>query len=332
MPALTPKGYTTHAPICIDGNAQFVPNATNGVKSGNGTQTNPYVIEGWDINASTDDGITINNTNVHFTIRSCSIHEGYAFLHDGIEFLYVNNGTIDNNNIINNGMGLNLLQSNNIKISNNTFNNIRGYGIFLICSNSSVSHNHFSNCSEAIAIGNTNISVMYNSIDSCLGGIHIYEYSNLNKILYNDIANNSVFGIHMWRANRNIISHNTISYNGIGIEICSGYPDRSRYNRIYQNKFLNNYNYKQARDDDGSNFWNTTQNYGNYWSDWSSPDNNTDGIVDFKYYLDGGKGANDSFPIAWTPPPPPVPESPPPALALALMIILPLVVVARRRK
>ena len=37
---------TPHAPILIDGNANFT--AGNGVVSGNGTAVDPYVITGWD--------------------------------------------------------------------------------------------------------------------------------------------------------------------------------------------------------------------------------------------------------------------------------------------
>ena len=43
------SAYITHDPIYIDGNADFTP--ANGVKSGSGTQSDPYLIEGWDIKA-----------------------------------------------------------------------------------------------------------------------------------------------------------------------------------------------------------------------------------------------------------------------------------------
>jgi len=60
-------GLTPHTPILIVGNADFTP--ANGVSSGTGTPSDPYVIEGWDINASTAVGIDVRNTNTPFVIR-----------------------------------------------------------------------------------------------------------------------------------------------------------------------------------------------------------------------------------------------------------------------
>ena len=46
---------TVHDPILIVGNAEFT-NAS-GVVWGSGTESDPYIIEGWDINASAANGI-----------------------------------------------------------------------------------------------------------------------------------------------------------------------------------------------------------------------------------------------------------------------------------
>ena len=61
-------------PIHIDGNLGF--NETNGVSSGDGSISNPYIIENWDIDASVSHGIYIENTNVYFVIKNCVIHDG----------------------------------------------------------------------------------------------------------------------------------------------------------------------------------------------------------------------------------------------------------------
>jgi hypothetical protein len=70
--------YTSHPPIEIRGNDEFT--SANGVVSGVGTPEDPFIIEGWCIDAtggwSPHDGscrvaVMIHQTDVHFTIRDC---------------------------------------------------------------------------------------------------------------------------------------------------------------------------------------------------------------------------------------------------------------------
>ena len=56
----TVSAYTVHDPIHIDGDADFT--AANGVTGGSGTASDPYIIEGWDIDATTAHGIWIEET------------------------------------------------------------------------------------------------------------------------------------------------------------------------------------------------------------------------------------------------------------------------------
>jgi hypothetical protein len=73
-------------------------------------------------------------------------------------------------------------------------------------------------------------------------------------------------------------------------------------NRIHHNILINNYaGGKQGYDDVGGNFWNDTTE-GNYWSDYHLQsqgcwDNDTNGICDAPYVIDGGAGAKDFYPI-----------------------------------
>ncbi|MEM2583428.1 MAG: right-handed parallel beta-helix repeat-containing protein [Candidatus Thermoplasmatota archaeon] len=125
------NGLTPHAPIQISGNAQFTPQ--NGVVGGSGTASDPYIIEGWDIDISTGSyhGISISNTNAYFVIRNCSIHGGYNAYNNGISFYNVRNGKIENCTIYNNYYGIifEYQGSNNIIVSNNVYGN--GEGIYL---------------------------------------------------------------------------------------------------------------------------------------------------------------------------------------------------------
>ena len=51
------EALSAHAPICIEGDEDFT--SANGVTSGVGTAEDPYVIEGWIINASEGHGVRI---------------------------------------------------------------------------------------------------------------------------------------------------------------------------------------------------------------------------------------------------------------------------------
>ena len=74
--------YTPHDPIYINGNYDFT--SENGVTGGSGTYNYPYIIEDWEINASSKDGMIIWNTSVFFEINNCCIHSG-GMKKDGIE-------------------------------------------------------------------------------------------------------------------------------------------------------------------------------------------------------------------------------------------------------
>ena len=70
--------YAEHAPILIDGNDDFTPE--NGVTGGSGTELDPYVIEGWEIDTSVAGSygsqvcVEILNTDAHFIIRNMYVH------------------------------------------------------------------------------------------------------------------------------------------------------------------------------------------------------------------------------------------------------------------
>ena len=107
MLAAPASALTPHEPILIIGNDDFTP--ANGVTGGSGTKSDPFIIEGWDINASTADGIEIRVTDIHFVIRDCVIHDGYDD-NEGIRFSDVINGKIENCTIYNNFVGISLVE------------------------------------------------------------------------------------------------------------------------------------------------------------------------------------------------------------------------------
>jgi len=109
-----------HDPISIVGNAGFAgPNATTGVVRGSGSATDPYVISGWDIDASGADGINVKDADAYFVIRDCYIHDGIANYNTGIYLENCRNGVITNNTCLYTWDGVYLLSSSDITVTDN---------------------------------------------------------------------------------------------------------------------------------------------------------------------------------------------------------------------
>ena len=165
--------YTTHAPIAISGDAGFIV-GTNGVTSGNGSATNPYIIEGWDIDASTATGISIMTANVHFEIRNCYIHGGVTNNYSGITTMLCTNATIKNNelnNMVNSFMDM---LSSNIVVQDNIFSPpSMSFGCMMLLTNEfSITGNDFlSGAVDIYLFGATNGTLANNDMNE---GILMY--------------------------------------------------------------------------------------------------------------------------------------------------------------
>ena len=109
-------GLTIHPEIYIVNDQQF--DLAHGVIGGSGTELDPYVIQGWEMDASTTStaGIDIRYTSVYFVIRDVYVHG----VTDGIDFLYVVHGTVENTTTANNFNGITLSSSVADVIANNT--------------------------------------------------------------------------------------------------------------------------------------------------------------------------------------------------------------------
>jgi parallel beta-helix repeat protein len=162
-------------------------------------------------------------------------------------------------------------------------------------------------------------------------GMHL-DSSNC-RIAYNTITDNMVYGIHVWGGYGNEVVNNLIAHNSNYGIFVNAYASE---NCICNNTFVgNNGSGIQAYDDGSNNRWNisgTPHGYGNYWSDWTSPDSEPDGIVDYPYLLDGSAGAMDHHPLA-TMPTEPIPEfGMIPLAVMALIVVILIVGEERRRK
>jgi parallel beta-helix repeat protein len=264
--------YNTHEPIYIKGNSNFTE--ANGITSGKGTADDPYIIEGWDISAASQDGITIINTSVFFIIRNCFIHDG-AEKNDGIAFLNVTNGKVELNIITRNRYGIVFREQKAGK----------------------------ENCENNII---TNNSLTLNKIGISFQHLLRLHHCN-NTISYNRISNNGA-GIYMTMSANNLIAYNNFILNNeyaIIHEMCRG---GGQYNLIHHNNFIGNEGEKGQVCEKGLpvNYWNREYPFGgNYWSDYTGSDTyqgpdqdipGSDGIGDTPYTIPPGKN-EDAYPL-----------------------------------
>lgn len=113
----------TRDPIAIDGNADFT--AANGVTGGRGTPEEPFVIEGWRIRVSGDGtGIDVRDTTAPFILRNVDIgpetvpSDGGM---TGISLDTVRSAALENSTLDDSMMGLYVVDSSGIRVTNTTF-------------------------------------------------------------------------------------------------------------------------------------------------------------------------------------------------------------------
>ena len=148
---------TSHNPIRINSNSDF--DASHGVTGGNGSASNPWIIEQFDINGA-DSGycLYIGNTTDYFIVKYCYFH--HASGNPGT--YYWNSGLILNN--VTNGKVM------DCSVYSNT-----GHGGILLKDSDENAIEHVS--------GYSNVR-----------GLYLY-YSDNNVITYNNFSSNSLHGI-----------------------------------------------------------------------------------------------------------------------------------------
>ena len=85
----------SRGPISILGNADFVEE--NGVIAGSGTEDDPYLIAGWEIELGSDDlfGVRIENTTAHFLLRGVQVSDAMNVAGAGIRIAFAEAGRIE---------------------------------------------------------------------------------------------------------------------------------------------------------------------------------------------------------------------------------------------
>jgi parallel beta-helix repeat protein len=227
------------------------------------------------------DGIFLTDSDNNILVKSTCLNNGFAGIYLGSDSC--GNALIDNK-CSNGEAGIFSDSSCQNILKNNT------------CSNNSIGIILYSNSGGNSLISNTCSNNTY--------GIGI-QNSDGNSLINNTCSSNNLYGIAVFYSSSNSVTDNTCSDNVLyGLFI---HPKSSCNNRIWNNTFYHNNgagdfydrSHVQARDDGTNNWWNSTDGYGNKWSDWRGPDLlPPDGIVDIPYRIDGTAHSRDYYPIA----------------------------------
>ena len=177
-----------------------------------------------------------------------------------------------------------------------------------------IQHNTLYNNRWGILIDRqTNETTLINNTLCCnIGDIQLWA-ARSNIVAYNRLGPNSNYGIVLDIADENLIVNNTISETKVGgIRVLGGTGNSIEHNIFDINtgyaiifEAATSSNYVRFNDFTGNNLGgvqaldNGTDNdiVYNYWSDWTSPDNDGDGFVDFPYVIHGIASNEDYHPL-----------------------------------
>lgn len=289
----TSSQYTEHDPFVIESDAELTEQGW----PGNGTEENPYLIEGLSIKSdSSASCIRISNTRKHVLLRDCGIQtESESHYNYGIYLVNTENITIERCEINYDHRGIWVEESSGIEIRMNVIvpNSIESYGngIFLYRSfDCKILANEIGTYRYDIYTWSDGIEVLESnncsfSDNRIIGHARSVEVLDSN---YSEITENTMhschYGIYLSGSNQSQITKNTIylaSYVGVVIRTSSNAS-------IYSNHV--GWNTINAQENGTSNQWDDGISEGNYWSDYSG---------EGTYIIDGSASSVDHFPSLW---------------------------------
>ncbi len=216
---------TSHPPISIYGNTDLADTAQSEGWPGDGSENNPYIIEGYSIDGNGSECMNVQDTTDYFVIKDCTFFNGS----EGIKFNNLTHGVIKNNMINSTDIGIYIGRDNSQnKIIDNTLFSNEEYGIRIEgpSKNNTISRNFiYNNKKYAVYIKKSNfVNISDNTIKENDNGINIIESSNLT-ILNNSLHSNDGDAIvifkdgHFKDGHVNIIDNSLVNnQDGIRVE------------------------------------------------------------------------------------------------------------------
>ncbi|HLF07421.1 MAG TPA: PKD domain-containing protein, partial [Thermoplasmata archaeon] len=243
-------------PITINSNADFT--AGNGVRSGTGTASDPYVIDCWTITMPTQMvGITVSNTNAYFIVRNVDV-PGNMYT-DCVKLNTVKNGILELMNLKSCKTGIWIGQAGSAGMS------------------------------EGLTLRNNLITQSFDA------GINI-SAAGYGAMSGNQITGGRGVGLKLGQITGNgwSITDNFVGDNS-GDAVLAGGGNWGTLAVLHHNTFYNNKGGATPQASGPGPRWDDG-GQGNRWSDWTGPDADTNGIVDNPYSITGS-AEKDRFPI-----------------------------------
>ncbi|MFW9910667.1 MAG: nitrous oxide reductase family maturation protein NosD [Candidatus Thorarchaeota archaeon] len=239
------NNITPHAPIRISGNLDFISQGW----SGNGTESDPYIIENLFISAN-EACINITDTDAFFKIKDCVLDADIignpGSRESCVYFRNVTNGLIVDSTISSQAHAVFIDDSDFCRIDGcHVSAEWRGLRIInctsFILSNSRLMSN---NTREFLAEYTNHLLIMSNHLiggHSASGGVSVFEStefeirnntiqshenegifisnSSYGLIVNNSLSDNSASGIALWSAKNTIADSNSVYNNGVGFNL-----------------------------------------------------------------------------------------------------------------
>jgi nitrous oxidase accessory protein len=223
-------------------------------------------------------------------LKSLTIRNGGVGIEDaGIEISFSDNCLVELCRLVDSYAGLYLYGSsyNSVK---RCYIESNGCGIYFYESPSGPYVDNASNLIENNVIqSNTYFGILFE---------HMIAYHASNQIRGNRIVDNNLGFFMIMSQENEVLRNDFITNTGYGIShaVCIGGGELNRY---HHNNFLynNGGSIQAANNGFGTDYWYSQEDEeGNYWSDYSGPDNDGDGIGDVPYDVDGD-ACQDLYPL-----------------------------------
>lgn len=189
----TPTQGIPHGPILIEGDAGLT--SSNGVTGGSGTIADPFVLEGWDVDARASTGIEVRNTSAHFVIRNSTVASSFGAF-DGVRLRNVSNARFEGLGSWLVRVGMYLRDVRNVTITQSSFAYGYDYAIDVI--------------------GAEDLGLWGNLVENNVYPARIESAANLTVISNTVRHNNGTFtaaGFHLRKITGGVMKGNTISWN-----------------------------------------------------------------------------------------------------------------------
>ena len=251
--------YESREPINITSDLDFAEQGW----PGNGTQSDPYVIEGYEIRGYFF-CVFIRNTSAYFVVRNCILARGDRHANgQGVLCRNVTHGTVQNCIIEEKNSGVSLWNCSHCVVADNTVVRSFSYGIDVLNSYScTLTNNTIADTPDGVwIITSEDCTVDGNRVYDTYRGIRLTD--SVHCLIVNNTSFRNSCGISLLANDSEVVGNVVYGNTGRGVSITSG----ASFNSVFRNAIGWN-GVGNAEDDGNSTTWDDNVSIGNSWSDY----------------------------------------------------------------